>query len=84
MVCCIQSAAELLLRETLLRGIEKHGADVNDRLARWVAWFSAISVCESPCCVEWGMFSVIVVMCLIGGVLFSDLIRGFLATCDKH
>jgi len=41
---CIQSAAELMLGETLLRGIVKHGADVNDRLARWVAWLSAVSV----------------------------------------
>jgi hypothetical protein len=40
----IQSAAELELGETLLRGIEKHGADVNDRLARWVVWLAAVSV----------------------------------------
>lgn len=44
MVRCIQSAAELELAKTVLRGIEKHGDDVNDRLARWVAWLSAVSV----------------------------------------
>ena len=57
-MCCSQSAAELELSETLLRGIEKHGADVNDRLARWVAWLSALNV--------W--YKRIIVLCRMGHV----------------
>lgn len=91
---CIGRSIGLLYSVCRRVGASRNAAAWNREAWIWREWparkvgcMAFCSVCgvrESLCCVEWGMFSVIVVMCLIGGVLLAVLIKGFLATCDKH